>query len=100
MKLITAIVNGDDSMSVARALSKSGFRATQLSSSGSFLSSDNTTFLICVEDWSVDTVIQLIQEKCHHRKQYVPSEEQSYPVEISVGGATVYVSNIERFEKL
>ena len=48
MKLIFAVVNGDDSAAVSKALAKNGFRATKLASSGSFLSSGNTTFLICV----------------------------------------------------
>lgn len=109
MKLIFAIVNGDDSAAVSKALGKNGFRATKLASSGSFLSSGNTTFLICVEESEVDTVISVVQQKCHHRKQFVPStpaygpatgQLPSMPLEVPVGGATVFVTNIERFEKL
>ncbi|MBP0976377.1 MAG: cyclic-di-AMP receptor [Oscillospiraceae bacterium] len=109
MKLIFAIVNGDDSAAVSKALGKNGFRATKLASSGSFLSSGNTTFLICVEETEVDTVINIVQQKCHHRKQFVPSaptygpatgELPAMPLEVPVGGATVFVTNIERFEKL
>ena len=110
MKLIFAVVNGDDSAAVSKALSKNGFRATKLASSGSFLSSGNTTFLICVEEDQVDTVIDTVQQKCHHRKQFVPSTPTygspvsgavpSMPLEVPVGGATVFVTNIERFEKL
>ncbi len=110
MKLIFAIVNGDDSAAVAKALAKGGFRATKLASSGSFLSSGNTTFLICVEENEVEAVIGIVQQKCHHRKQFVPStptygspltgQVPSMPLEVPVGGATVFVTNIERFEKL
>lgn len=110
MKLIFAVVNGDDSAAVSKALAKNGFRATKLASSGSFLSSGNTTFLICVEEADVDTVISVVEQKCHHRKQFVPStptygspltgQMPSMPLEVPVGGATVFVTNIERFEKL
>ena len=110
MKLIFAVVNGDDSAAVSKALSKHGFRATKLASSGSFLSSGNTTFLICVEEDQIDAVIDVIQQKCHHRKQFVPSAPTygspvsgtvpAMPLEVSVGGATIFVTNIERFEKL
>jgi uncharacterized protein YaaQ len=109
MKLIFAIVNGDDSPAVSKSLSQHGFRATKLASYGSFLSSGNTTFLICVEEEQVDTVIDIVQRKCHHRKQFVPAtpaygsaaaQNPSMPLEIPVGGATVFVTNIERFEKL
>ena len=106
MKLIFAVVNGDDSAAVSKALAKNGFRATKLASSGSFL---NTTFLICVEESEVDSVINVVQQKCHHRKQFIPSspvygpsatQVPSMPLEVPVGGATVFVTNIERFEKL
>ncbi len=110
MKLIFAVVNGDDSAAVSKSLSKHGFRATKLASSGSFLSAGNTTFLICVDDTQVDEVIAVVQRKCHHRKQFVPStptygtgsagEVSALPLEVSVGGATIFVTNIERFEKL
>ena len=47
MKLIFAVVNGDDSQAVAKTLTKRGFFATKLASTGGFLSAGNTTFLIC-----------------------------------------------------
>ncbi len=105
MKLIFAIVNGDDSLAVSRALTKAGFFATKLASTGSFLSAGNTTFLTCVEDHRVDAVIDIIREKSHKRKQFVPASQPmdlggSIPVEVEVGGATVFVTDVERFEKL
>ena len=110
MKLIFAVVNGDDSPAVSKALSKHGYRATKLASSGSFLSSGNTTFLICVEEDQVDSVIEVVQQKCHHRKQFVPSTPTygspvsgavpSMPLEVPVGGATVFVLSVDRFVKL
>lgn len=110
MKLIFAVVNGDDSAAVSKALSNNGFRATKLASTGSFLSSGNTTFLICVQEDQVDVVIGIVQQKCHHRKQFIPSvpsygtpasgQAPTMPLEVPVGGATVFVTNIERFEKL
>lgn len=109
MKLIFAVVNGDDSAAVSKALSKNGFPATKLASAGSFLSAGNTTFLICVEEDKVDDVIGVVKQKCHHRKQFVPSASSygaaagappAMPLEVSVGGATIFVTDIERFEKL
>ena len=46
MKLIFAVVNGDDSQAVSKALTKNGFFATKLASTGGFLSAGNTTFMI------------------------------------------------------
>ncbi len=105
MKLVFAIVGGDDSQAVAKALMKAGFFATKLASTGSFLSAGNTTFLTCVENHRVDEVIEVIRQKSHKRKQFVPTNVpldsgMSFPVEVEVGGATVFVTDVERFEKL
>lgn len=107
MKLIFAVVNGDDSHAVSKALTKNGFFATKLASTGGFLSAGNTTFLICTDNEKVDNVIELISAKSHKRKQFVPSGTSygigtytSFPVEVSVGGATIFVTDVERFEKV
>ncbi len=107
MKLVDAIVNNDDSHSVATALTKAGFSATKLASTGGFLMAGNTTFLICAEDDKIDEIIDVISKKSHKRKQFVPSATSygvgtytSIPVEVSIGGATIFVTNIERFEKV
>ena len=107
MKLVYAIINNDDSHAVASALTKSGFQTTKLASTGGFLMSGNTTFLLCAEDEQVDDIIQVISNHSRRRKQFLPSTTSygvgtytSFPVEVSVGGATIFVTNIERFEKV
>jgi uncharacterized protein YaaQ len=110
MKLIFAIINNDDSHSVSTALMQNGYHATKLASTGGFLMSGNTTFLLCADESRVDNIIEVIQNNSKKRKQFVPTAASlgeggesgyaSFPVEVSVGGATVFVTNIERFEKL
>lgn len=107
MKLIYAIVNNDDSHTVANALTKNGFSATKLASTGGFLMAGNTTFLVCSDDEKVDEIIEIIREHSHKRKQFVPTAASygvgsytSFPAEVSVGGATIFVTDIERFEKV
>lgn len=107
MKLVYAIVNNDDSHSVSAALTKAGYQVTKLSSTGGFLMSGNTTFLVCTEDEKIDEAIAVIAKHSRKRKQFVPSATSfgvgtytSFPVEVSVGGATIFVTNIERFEKV
>ena len=66
--------------------------------------------MICCENAAVDGIIAIIAQNSRRRKQYMPnaasvalsaeSAPASYPVEVSVGGATVFVTDIERFEKL
>lgn len=107
MKLVYAIVNNDDSNSVSSALTRDGFSATKLASTGGFLMAGNTTFLICTEDDKIDELISIIKKHSRKRKQFVPTASTygigsytSFPVEVSVGGATIFVTDIERFEKV
>lgn len=107
MKLIFAIINNDDSSAVSSALTKGGFFATKLASTGGFLMAGNTTFLIGTDDDKVDDAIGIISEHSKKRAQMMPSSASygigmysSFPVEVTVGGATVFVTDVDRFEKL
>ena len=107
MKLITAIVNKDDSTAVQSALTSGGFSVTRLATTGGFLMSGNVTFIIATEDEKVDGAIALIAEQSKQRKQLVPSTTSygmgvtnAYPLEVTVGGATIIVQDIVRFEKV
>ena len=106
MKLIIAIVNYDDANAVIRALTKGGFSSTKLATTGGFLMAGNMTILVGVDEEKVQAVIDIIREHCHSRKQMIPTTTEmrygyypSMPVEVVVGGATIFVMNVERFEK-
>lgn len=106
MKLIYAIVSDDDSSVVSRQLTKNGFFATKLASTGGFLMSGNTTFMICTDDEKVPQAIDIIKQNSKKRKQMVPSADtyslgsySLFPVEVTIGGATIFVTNVEHFEK-
>ena len=107
MKLILAIVSSDDSSMVSSALTKNNFSVTKLATTGGFLMGGNTTFLIGTEDEKVDACIGIIGEHSKKRKQMVPSSASygvgmytSFPVEVTVGGATIFVLDVEQFKKL
>ena len=106
MKLIMAIVSGDDSSAVANALTKAKYFVTKLATTGGFLMSGNTTFLIGVNDDRVDDVIGIISKHSKKRKQVIQNNNveigmfSAFPVEVNVGGATVFVLNVERFDKV
>lgn len=107
MKLIFAIVSNDDSSKVSKELTKNRFSVTKLATTGGFLMAGNTTFIIGTEDERVDEAIDIIGKHSKKRTQMVPSSASygvgmytSFPVEVQVGGATIFVMNVERFEKL
>lgn len=107
MKLIIAIVNRDDASTVTQSLTRRGFSSTKLSTTGGFLMAGNVTILVGVDEERVQTVIDIIKEHSHSRKQMIPTTtEMSYgyypsmPVEVTVGGATVFVVDVDRFERV
>jgi uncharacterized protein YaaQ len=109
VKLIVAIVHNEDAGVLVDALLEREFRATRLHSSGGFLKQSNATILVGVDDLQVDDVMAIIRANCKSRTQVVnpmppimePGEFfMPYPLEVEVGGATVFVVPIERFERL
>ena len=109
MKLILAIVHNDDNALVSSSLTKAGFHVTKMASTGGFLMSGNTTFIMGIEDGEVDRAIEIISKYSKKRMQAVSNDialttgnmsSSNIPVEVQVGGGTVFVLNIERFERV
>ncbi|MEK6721808.1 MAG: cyclic-di-AMP receptor [Chloroflexota bacterium] len=109
MKLVVAIVHHEDAGSLVDALLEREYRATRLQSSGGFLKQSNATIMVGVEDDKVDEVLGIVRETCTSRTEIVnpmppimePGEFfMPYPLEVEVGGATVFVVPVERFERL
>jgi uncharacterized protein YaaQ len=108
MKLVFAIVHDEDGSKVMEELNKNGFGVTKLCSTGGFLKAGNTTLLVGVDEEHLDNVIDVIKKKSRSRKQVINSSMTPngmggmfipYPVEVVVGGATIFVLDVERFEK-
>jgi uncharacterized protein YaaQ len=109
MKLVLAVVQDDDVDDLMERLVKEKVSSTKLASTGGFLREGNTTLMIGVEKEMVESVISIIKDICKSRKQtfttpipptgsagvYIP-----YPIDIMVGGATIFVVDIDRFEKV
>lgn len=105
MKLIYVIVRDVDSGQVMRGLNKKGFYVTKLASTGGFLKEGNTTLMIGTETSKVDEVIEIVKKECGPRQQvvYNPSESvefTSMQVLVNIGGATIFVMDVERFEQI
>lgn len=110
MKLILSIVSNEDGNLVMRELNKAGFSVTKMASTGGFLRAGNTTLLVGTDEDKVQNVVDIIGKHCMKRKQIVFTPEPfigavggnytSYPEEIETGGATVFVVDVERFEKV
>ena len=108
MKLIIAIIQDEDSSRLISALMNDGYGVTKLATTGGFLRAGNTTLLTGVEDDRVDGCLHIIEKVCKSRKQMAASPMAAggiagmyahIPIEVTVGGATVFVLDVEQFHK-
>ncbi len=108
MKLLIAIVQDEDASKLISALMSEGYGVTKLATTGGFLRAGNTTLLIGVDDCKLDGAMGVIEKVCHSRKQIATAPTQMtagmtnytpYPVEVVVGGATVFQLSVEQFKK-
>lgn len=109
MKLVYAIVSDEDSPRLMSELNRANFRVTKLNSTGGFLRSGNTTLMCVTHEENLEELLALIRKNSKSRKEAVNANIDPagmsggflpYPVEVSVGGATIFVVNVEHFEKV
>lgn len=108
LKLVIMIVSDVDSDRLVKRLVQQGYPATKLGSTGGFLRRGNATILSGVNESEVDALMAIVRTECRARNEYVPVNTLPFfgegafftdPVEVRVGGATVFVLDVERFEK-
>jgi uncharacterized protein YaaQ len=108
VKLVVAVVQSEDASGLLTQLSNRGFRATRIKTAGGFLREANATIFVGVDAEDVELVVKTMRENCTTRQQQItaipavmePGEFfLPYPVEVEVGGATIFVLDVERFER-
>lgn len=108
MQLLIAIVQSEDAAPVIEALTGAGFRATRINTVGGFLRKGNASILVGVEKQLLHRALLIVRDNCETRTEYfvptAPGEVgEPYPldpIQVQVGGATVFVLDVERFERL
>ncbi|MBE5802892.1 MAG: hypothetical protein E7316_00085 [Clostridiales bacterium] len=109
MKLIVAIVQDEDASRLVSKLMNEGFGVTKLATTGGFLRAGNTTLLVGVDDEKFDAAMAVIEKVCKSRKQIATAPTSMsgvngvyspYPIEVMVGGATVFVLSVDQFVKM
>ena len=103
MKLVFAIVQNDDAKRLTRALTEHHISVTRISTTGGFLHGGNTTLMIGVEKEKLEETLNLIKNESSTRKEFmvIPSSMPGYidnsptPVQVTLGGATVFVVEVE-----
>jgi uncharacterized protein YaaQ len=105
-RLMTAVIQEQDVDAASRALKKQGIKTTRLASMGGFLGRRSATLLIGLVAGQEENVINTLRQNCRTRVEYVtiPLEGSPLPLPaptpITVGGATIFVFDLERYEEI
>ncbi|MEA3309991.1 MAG: cyclic-di-AMP receptor [Chloroflexota bacterium] len=106
-RLAITIVDGAQSQDLMVALGKEEFRATIVNATGGFLHDSLVTLFIGTEESCLPRLLALLAEHCPRRTRYVPlgvetAMASGYPtmIEVSAGGAAVFILPVEEFRQL
>ena len=102
-RLMAAIVQEQDVESAISALTKLGVSVTRLPSLGGFLGRRNATLMIGLNESLVEPSMQSLRKSCRRRVEYVATPLEGSPLPfpsptpITVGGATVFTFEVEKY---
>jgi len=103
-QLVFVTVAGSQADELTRTLVRDGFHVTQIHSRGGFVQESTVSLLIGLESVRLPRLLKRVRTYCPTTTRYVPAhlemalaEVQPLVLEAQVGGATVYVLEIERF---
>ena len=106
-QLAIATVSGAQAGALTDRLTRDGFTVTQVDSSGGILYEATVSLLIGFNQARLSRLLDHVRECCPTRRRFIPAhveapllEIQPVLIEAEVGGATVYVLDVERFEQL
>jgi uncharacterized protein YaaQ len=103
-RLMAVVIQEDDLENAFSALTKLGFTLTRLPSSGGFLRKHNATLLVGLSHGHEAAAVKALAASCRKRVTYLSSPIDGLPatvgapVQVTVGGATIFTFEVERFE--
>ena len=109
-KLLLAVIQGDDYPETVDDLNHNGFFATVLSSTGGFLKKRSITLMIGVEEHRVQAALDVLRHSAGRRQQMTYSNMSMsaagpnpsmpmIPVQMRVGGAVVFIMDLDDIQK-
>lgn len=105
-RLMAVVIQEQDVENTLSAMNKLGVLATRLPSSGGYFKNPNVTLLIGLETGQEKMVVKALQKACHQRVEYLAAPVEGFPpgltepIPITIGGATIFIFEVERFEIL
>ncbi len=107
MKMIVAIVQDQDATEVTRTLRQAKVPHTSIKTRGGFLQRGSVMIMAGVDESAVDSVIDLMARHCHrreimHKPDLGSMHPDAYvsPTTVSVGGAVIFILDVDQFRKI
>lgn len=106
-QLVFVTVAGSQAGELVERVVSDGFHVTLVDSWGGILHEATASLLIGLDGTRLPHLLEHIRECCHTRRKLIPAyaeapvfETHPVMIEAEVGGATIYVFDVERFEQL
>jgi uncharacterized protein YaaQ len=106
-QLAIILASGFQPSQFQEILIREGFSFTEVESSGGLLLEPKVCMLIGLNHDRLSTLLDMVRTYCKPIQQYVPARvglPEGYAnipmVKVQVGGAMVYLLNVERFEQI
>ncbi|MEG0035519.1 MAG: cyclic-di-AMP receptor [Oscillospiraceae bacterium] len=104
MKLIVVITNKTDATLVTGAMAKAGYASTVTNSYGGFSNKENAVIFSGVDDNKVQSVLRIIGDNTDERiadvSEGISADNFNPPTQVKIGGAIVFVLDVEQFARL
>ena len=103
--LMAAVIQEADMENALGSLNKLGFSVARLTSTGGFLSRKNVTLLIGVQEGREEAAVKALKNSCQQRVEFVSSPLRGAafpmptPTEVTVGGATIFMFEVESYDE-
>jgi len=104
-RLLSAVVQEQDLENSLSALTKLGFSVTHLPSTGGFLGRRSLTLLIGLSEGQESAAVNALSNSCKKRVEYLSTPLEAgpmpfpSPIPVNVGGVTIFVFEVERYEE-
>jgi CPA1 family monovalent cation:H+ antiporter len=103
-RLMAVVIQEEDLENTFSSLTKLGFTLTHLQSSGGFLRRRNATILVGLSHGYEAAVFKALNLSCRRRVKFLSNPIEGMPasittpVQVTIGGATIFTFEVERFE--
>jgi uncharacterized protein YaaQ len=106
MQAILTIVQAEDADVAFERLKALNLPCLErIASSGSFLRQSNMALWMAASPGQVEQILSVLRDTCHRRTNYLPSYYietvpmiLALPLEVEVGGATVFICKVDHYE--